>query len=213
MPISFDSSTLDFTKLDGLVPAVVQDARSRAVLMVGFMNEPALQQTLATGLVTFWSRSRQKLWTKGETSGNFLRVISIHSDCDRDTLLVLADPNGPACHRLTSTCFDDVPDFVPATETVPEPLFLATLAALTQSRIGADPTTSYTARLLANPAKAAQKVGEEAVEVVIEAISGNRERLREESADLLYHLLVVLASQGVTLAEVDEVLRARHKAE
>ncbi len=204
---------LDFTKLNGLIPAVVQDATTRAVLMVGFMNETALARTLETGFVTFWSRSRQVLWMKGETSGNTLRVVTMHPDCDRDTLLILADATGPACHRLTPTCFDGVPEFAPSVAPVPatEPLFLATLADLTAARRTADPATSYTARLLANPAKAAQKVGEEAVEVVIEAISGNRERLREESADLLYHLLVVLAGQGVPLTEVDAVLRARHQ--
>ena len=199
---------LDFAKLGGLLPAVVQDASSRAVLMVGFMNDAALAETRATGFVTFWSRSRNRLWTKGETSGHWLRVVSIHPDCDRDTLLILADATGPACHRLTPTCFDGVPEL--SLESPAEPLFLATLADLTTARRHADPATSYTARLLANPAKAAQKVGEEAVEVVIEAISGNRERLREEAADLLYHLLVVLAGQGVPLAEVDAVLRARH---
>jgi phosphoribosyl-AMP cyclohydrolase / phosphoribosyl-ATP pyrophosphohydrolase len=209
MATTLDISTLDFAKLAGLLPVVVQETRSRDVLMVGFMNELALRQTLATGLVTFWSRTRQRLWTKGETSGNTFRVSSIHPDCDCDTLLILAEATGPACHRLTPTCFDEVP--ASTAEAIGEPLFLATLAGLTRARIGADPATSYTARLLANPAKAAQKVGEEAVEVVIEAISGNRERLREESADLLYHLLVVLAGQGLTLTEVDEVLRARHQ--
>ena len=207
VPISL--SLLDFTKLGGLVPAVVQEARSRAVLMVGFMNEAAVTKTLETGFVTFWSRTRQTLWTKGETSGNTLRVSSIHPDCDNDTLLILAESTGPACHRLTPTCFDGVPES--AIELPQETLFLATLATLTHQRRTADPATSYTARLLATPAKAAQKVGEEAVEVVIEAISGNRERLREESADLLYHLLVVLESQNVTLAEVDAVLRVRHE--
>ncbi len=195
------AADLDFSKApDGLLPAVVQDARTRAVLMLGYFNAEALALTQETGNVTFWSRSRQQLWTKGESSGNFLRVVSLHPDCDRDTVLVLAEPTGPTCHRGTPTCFDDVP---------PGP-FLPELAAVLESRRGADPATSYTARLLATPAKAAQKVGEEAVEVVIEAISGNRERLREEAADLLYHLLVVLTGQNVALADVEATLRARH---
>lgn len=196
----FSSPEIDFTKSsDGLVPAVVQHADTGAVLMLGYFNAEALALTRQTGRVTFWSRGRQRLWAKGETSGHGLRLVSLHADCDRDTVLVRARPTGPVCHRLTPTCFDDVP-------AAP---FLPELAALLAARRSADPATSYTASLLAAPAKAAQKVGEEATEVVIEAISGNRERLREEAADLLYHLLVLLTAHDVPLAAVEAVLRGR----
>lgn len=187
---------------------MVQNAHTGAVLMLGYVSAESLALTQATGLVTFWSRSRQQLWTKGETSGNTLRVVSLHPDCDRDTLLIRAEPTGPTCHRGTETCFDDVPPPAP----VPASAFLDELERLIGERAeAADVITSYTARLLARPEKAAQKVGEEAVEVVIESLRADRPRLIEETADLLYHLLVLLRTQHVRLDDVATVLRARHQ--
>ncbi len=191
---------------------MVQDARTGAVLMLGYVSAESLALTQATGLVTFWSRSRQQLWTKGETSGNTLRVVSLHPDCDRDTLLIRAEPAGPTCHRGTETCFDDVPPTALVSAPASASAFLEELERLIGERAeAADVTTSYTARLLARPEKAAQKVGEEAVEVVIESLRADRPRLIEETADLLYHLLVLLRTQHVRLDDVATVLRARHQ--
>lgn len=195
----------DFSKLDGLIPAVVQDADTLQVLMVGFMNEEAYQKTLETGQVTFFSRTRNALWTKGETSGNFLEVRDLVLDCDQDTLLVRAHPVGPTCHTGADTCFYP--------ENKPTYGFLSQLAGIIRKRRGESPETSYTASLFAKGMnKIAQKVGEEAVEVVIEAKDDNRDRFLNESADLLFHWMVLLEAKGVDLDEVVGVLRERNKA-
>ncbi|MEX0915599.1 MAG: bifunctional phosphoribosyl-AMP cyclohydrolase/phosphoribosyl-ATP diphosphatase HisIE, partial [Wenzhouxiangellaceae bacterium] len=177
----------DWQKADGLLPAVVQDTGTGRVLMLGYMNREALEKTQATGHVTFFSRSKQRLWTKGETSGNTLELVGMQLDCDRDTLLVQAIPHGPTCHLGTETCWGDAVN--------PSVGFLAELERIIESRKGADPDSSYTARLLeAGIKRCAQKVGEEGVEVALAASAGDREELVSESADLLYHLLVVLAA-------------------
>lgn len=193
----------DFDKMpDGLIPAVVQDVNTGVVLMLGYMNAEALRQTQESGLVTFFSRSRGQLWTKGETSGHVLQLHDIRLDCDRDTLLVKAQPAGPVCHTGDDTCWG---------EKNRAPFFLKELEGIILSRRGAAPGSSYTARLFGEGIpKIAQKVGEEAVETVIEALGNDRERLLNESADLLYHLLVLLAAKDVRLAEVEAVLHDRH---
>jgi phosphoribosyl-ATP pyrophosphohydrolase/phosphoribosyl-AMP cyclohydrolase len=198
---------MDWTAIktrDGLIPAIVQDASTGQVLMMAYMNEEAFSRTVETGLVTFYSRSRQKLWTKGETSNNVLQYVSHTLDCDRDTLLVLAIPEGPTCHTGSRTCFTDSTEGAFG--------FLGELEAIITSRQGADPASSYTASLLQEgPTAPARKVGEEGLEVTIAAITESDERLAEESADLLYHLLVVLRSRGLTLADVVRTLRSRHR--
>ncbi len=194
---------LDFAKGNGLLPAIIQDADTGKVLMLGYMNEEALQKTLKDKTVTFFSRSKGRLWTKGETSGNFFHLVDIKADCDRDTLLVYVRPEGPACHLGTDTCW---------AETNQPVNFLAHLEQVIQGRRGADPETSYTARLFARGInKVAQKVGEEAVELVIEAKDDNKELFLNEAADLLYHYLVLLAAKDYRLEDVIEVLRGRHK--
>ena len=195
---------VDFAKGDGLVPAVVQDARTEQVLMLGYMNEAALAKTRETGLVTFHSRTRDALWTKGETSGNTLELVSVAVDCDGDTLLVRANPAGPTCHEGTVSCFGDGgPEGVG---------FLAALEGVIASREGEDVEASYTARLLGKPVhKVAQKVGEEGVEVALAATSEGDEALAGEAADLLYHLMVLLRKRGLGLQDAVEVLRERHK--
>ena len=199
-----DPAELNWDKVDGLMPAVVQDAATGRVLMLGYMNAEALEKTRETGQVTFFSRTKQRLWTKGETSGNTLELVGIAADCDGDTLRVAAVPKGPTCHLGTDTCFGD--------EFAPPVGFLAELERIVASRRGADPESSYTARLLDQGVKrCAQKVGEEGVEVALAATAGDREELVNESADLLYHLLVVLAASGVALDEVVGTLRARHR--
>ncbi|GAB4495141.1 MAG: bifunctional phosphoribosyl-AMP cyclohydrolase/phosphoribosyl-ATP diphosphatase HisIE [Saprospiraceae bacterium] len=188
---------------DGLVPAVVQDALTGVVLMLGYMNQEALKKTLETGLVTFFSRSKQRLWTKGETSGNTLRLCDIRLDCDQDAILLKAEPAGPVCHTGDDTCWAERNQAV---------YFLPVLENIIWERKNAAPENSYTAKLFAfGIPKIAQKVGEEAVETVIESLGENRERLLSESADLLYHLLVLLAAKGVKLEEVESVLKARHQ--
>ncbi|MFV1981324.1 MAG: bifunctional phosphoribosyl-AMP cyclohydrolase/phosphoribosyl-ATP diphosphatase HisIE [Rhodothermia bacterium] len=188
---------------DGLVPAIVQDARTGQVLMLAYMNREAFAKTLETGLVTFFSRSRGKLWTKGETSGNFLRYVSHRNDCDGDAILVKARPDGPTCHTGARTCFVDSPDGSFG--------FLGELEAVIVSRENTDPKKSYTSELLSGgPAATARKVGEEAVEVTIAAITESDERLAEESADLVYHLLVLLRSRGLSLNDVAGILEERH---
>ncbi len=195
---------LDFDKNNGLIPAIVQDAQTKTVLMLGYMDEEALKKTKETGLVTFFSRSRQTLWTKGETSGNYLKLVEILEDCDRDTLLVKAIPTGPVCHLGTDTCF--------AEENRSDLWFLEELETVIESRKQQPSEASYTARLLAEGTKKiAQKVGEEATEVVIDGVAGSDERLLEESADLLYHLLVLLHARDLSLNDVAKVLRKRHK--
>ena len=194
----------DFDKMnDGLIPAIVQDAQTAAVLMLGYMNATALQQTQETGLVTFFSRSKQRLWTKGEESGNVLRLRSVALDCDNDTLLIRAEPTGPVCHTGADTCWNE-PNV--------EPDFLHQLENIIRQRRTDAPEGSYTAQLFASGIpKMAQKVGEEAVETVIEALGDNRDRLLNESADLLYHLLVLFAAKDIRLEEVENVLLSRHK--
>jgi phosphoribosyl-ATP pyrophosphohydrolase/phosphoribosyl-AMP cyclohydrolase len=200
-----DIENLAWEKMSGLLPAIVQDSFDGRVLMQGYMNRDALDRTLQSGEVTFFSRSRQTLWTKGETSGNTLRLVAAHADCDLDCLLILAVPNGPTCHRGTPTCFDE------ASETQPELAFLARLEALIARRDAERPEGSYTTRLFEEGIKRiAQKVGEEGVETALAATAGDREELRNESADLLYHLLVLLRASGVRLAEVNQVLQDRH---
>ena len=195
---------INFNKLNGLVPAVIQEPTGGKVLMTGFMNQEALDITLQTGKVTFFSRSRNTLWTKGETSGNFLLVKKIMEDCDNDTLLIYAQPVGPVCHTGSPTCFDEDPG--------PELAFLAQLETVIQGRKGQSPETSYTARLFEKGLpRIAQKVGEEAVECVIEAMKGDKEKFKEEAADLLYHLIVLLAEQDMELKDVVKVLEGRHK--
>ncbi len=191
-----------FDKDNGLVPAIVQDYLSKTVLMLGYMNAEALRQTRESGLVTFYSRSRNSLWTKGETSGHFLHVRDIRVDCDGDTLLIKAEPRGAVCHTGSDTCFN---------ETNSNTDFLHRLEQLIASRQQERPDGSYTGRLFNRGVKyIAQKVGEEAVESILEAMAGDRERLREESADLLYHVLVLWRAAGITLDEVVETLERRH---
>ena len=187
---------------DGLLPVIVQDARTLRVLMLGYMNAEAFQKTQDTGLVTFYSRSRQSLWTKGETSNNFLHVVEMYADCDADTLLVKAVPDGPTCHRGTTACWD-TPD---------ADGFLYELEHVIQERHKKMPLGSYTTYLFEKGLnRMAQKVGEEAVETVIEATTGNRAKYIEEASDLLYHLLVLNEQQGVTLADLQAELLSRHK--
>lgn len=199
-----DIEGLDWAKGDGLLPAVIQDATSGRVLMLGYMSRESLAATLATGRVTFFSRSKGRLWTKGETSGNFLDLVDVGCDCDRDTLLVLVDAEGPACHLGTTSCFGGLE---------PRWQFLRDLEVLLASRRNADPSSSYTASLYARGTKRiAQKVGEEGVETALAATVHDREELRNESADLVYHLLVLLQAEGLELADVIDILRERHAA-
>ena len=195
---------IDFEKGGGLVPAIVQDAKTEQVLMLGYMNEASLSKTQDTGLVTFYSRSRQELWTKGETSGNTLRLKSIMVDCDNDTLLVRAIPTGPTCHEGTVSCFGDKG---------PEGLgFLSYLEDLIEDRKTADADSSYTASLLQGPLRrAAQKVGEEGVETALAAVAETEDKLTSEAADLVYHLLVLLAAKDVKFESVITELKSRHK--
>ncbi len=201
-----DIKQVDWNKLKGLIPAIVQDGSTGRVLMLGFMNEEALEKTLETRRVTFWSRSRKCLWTKGETSGNYLELEQIRQDCDNDTLLVVAKPQGPSCHRGTLSCFAGDDEFSGLE-------FLGYLERLIAKRRKEMPEGSYTTRLFAKGLpEIAKKVGEEAVEVVL---SASQEKLRsiEESADLLYHLLVFLKQREVTLRDVMEELRSRNRPE
>ncbi|MCR4843506.1 MAG: bifunctional phosphoribosyl-AMP cyclohydrolase/phosphoribosyl-ATP diphosphatase HisIE [Bacteroidales bacterium] len=187
---------------DGLLPVIIQDDTTLKVLMMGYMNREAFEKTVATGLVTFWSRSRQCLWTKGETSGNFLHVVSLLKDCDADTLLVRARPDGPTCHRGTPSCFD-----TPVDEG-----FVRTLSGVVQQRHRDLPEGSYTTKLFIKGPKAiGKKVVEEAGEAVIEAVDGNRSRFIYEASDLLYHLLVLMESQNVTISDLESELALRHK--
>lgn len=186
---------------DGLLPVVIQHAVSLKVLMLGYMNREAFEKTLSTRLVTFYSRTRKQLWTKGETSGNFLRVVDMFVDCDGDALLVKVDPVGPVCHRGTVACFD----------TKGEEGFVRNLSRLIQQRHTEMPEDSYTTKLfIKGVKKIAQKVGEEAVETVIEAVDGNRRRFIYEASDLLYHYLVLLEQMGVTINDIEKELFSRH---
>ncbi|EIW89637.1 bifunctional phosphoribosyl-AMP cyclohydrolase/phosphoribosyl-ATP pyrophosphatase protein [Alishewanella agri BL06] len=189
-----------------LLPAIVQHAISGKVLMQGYMNQDALQHTLQSGNVTFFSRSKQRLWTKGESSGHTLQLVSIDSDCDSDSLLVLALPQGPTCHIGTETCWHD------NDANSPQLAFLYDLEQVIKAREGADPKSSYTASLFAKGVKRiAQKVGEEGVESALAAMAGDREELKNEAADLLFHLLVLLRSQQLELADVITILKQRHR--
>ena len=187
---------------DALLPVIVQDNTTLKVLMLGYMNKEAFEKTAATGLVTFWSRSRQCLWTKGETSGNFLHVENMYPDCDADTLLIQARPDGPTCHRGTPACWD----------TPEEEGFVRSLSALIQGRHQALPEGSYTTKLfLKGPKAIGKKVVEEAGEAVIEAVDGNRDRFIYEASDLVYHLLVLMESMDVSLSDLEKELSFRHK--
>ncbi|MDR2711048.1 MAG: bifunctional phosphoribosyl-AMP cyclohydrolase/phosphoribosyl-ATP diphosphatase HisIE [Burkholderiales bacterium] len=197
---------LAWQKSNGLLPAIVQHAVSGEVLMLGFMNEEALTATEASGRVTFYSRSKGRLWVKGETSNNFLNVVEIAADCDDDTLLILAQPEGPTCHRGTSSCFS--PCSLPAAGRL---AFLPELEQLLAQRKKADPESSYTARLYASGTKRiAQKVGEEGVEAALAAMARDRDELTNEAADLVYHLLVLLQDQALDLDAVVRCLEKRH---
>jgi phosphoribosyl-ATP pyrophosphohydrolase/phosphoribosyl-AMP cyclohydrolase len=196
---------LAWQKMGNLIPAIVQDAFDGRVLMQGFMNQEALATTLESGKVSFWSRSRQQLWTKGETSGNTLDLVDINVDCDRDCLLVRARPEGPTCHLGTDTCFDG------QGRVLPELAFLAELERVIAKRDEDRPEGSYTTALLESGVKRiAQKVGEEGVETALAAAAGEDEELLNESADLIYHLLVLLRSRRLELGSLIEVLKARH---
>lgn len=194
---------IDFDKMGGLVPAIIQDANTLRVLMLGFMNQEAYERTVETGLVTFYSRTRRTLWTKGETSGNYLHVSSIKEDCDHDTLLIAVHPDGPVCHTGTDTCWAETND---------NPiLFLAQLQRFIEQRHKEMPEGSYTTSLFRDGChRMAQKVGEEALEAVIEAVAGNDERLVYEAADMLYHLIVLLTSKGLSIEDLARELRERH---
>jgi len=198
---------IDFNKMGGIVPAIIQDAKTRNVLMLGFMNEEAYKKTLLTKYVTFWSRTRQCLWTKGDTSGHFLNLVSMQIDCDNDTLLVKVIPQGPTCHKGTDTCWGE--------ENVQQPLdFLAELQDFIEQRHKEMPEGSYTTKLFKDGVnKMAQKVGEEALETVIEATNGTDEHLVYEASDLLYHLIVLLTGKGLRIEDVAEELHRRHDPE
>lgn len=195
---------IDFNKLEGLIPAIIQDDETRTVLMLGFMNEEAYQKTVETGLVTFYSRTRQRLWTKGEESGNFLKVVTILNDCDDDTLLIKVNPVGPVCHTGTDTCWNE--------ENKGDIFFLNYLQGFIQQRFREMPEGSYTTSLFKKGVnRMAQKVGEEAVETVIEATNGTDEKLISEASDLIYHLIVLLTSKGYSLDDIGRELKKRHK--
>ncbi|MGL5429526.1 MAG: bifunctional phosphoribosyl-AMP cyclohydrolase/phosphoribosyl-ATP diphosphatase HisIE [Vibrio sp.] len=205
-PFATLSERIDWQKVDGLVPAIVQDFQSSQVLMLGYMNPEALQKTLETEQVTFFSRSKQRLWTKGETSGHVLQLKNIALDCDQDTLLVKVNPIGPTCHTGSVTCWDG------DAQEESQMVWLHQLEALLAERKHADPSSSYTASLYASGTKRiAQKVGEEGVEVALAATAGDQEELIGESADLIYHLLVLLQDQGLAINDVINKLKQRHK--
>ncbi len=195
---------LDFDKMGGLVPAIIQDNYTKKVLMLGFMNQEALDKTIETGKVTFYSRTKGRLWTKGEESGNFLNVVSIKEDCDRDTLLIKVNPVGPVCHTGTDTCWGEVND---------EPImFLSYLQDFIAKRYEEMPEGSYTTSLFQSGInRMAQKVGEEAVETVIEATNGTDDRLIYEASDMIYHLIVLLTSKGMRIEDLASELKKRHK--
>lgn len=193
MQIKFDDK--------GLVPAIIQDSVSKNVLMLGYMNKEAFQQTQQTKKITFYSRSKQRLWVKGETSGNYLLLENMEIDCDNDTLLIQAKPMGPTCHKGTETCWGNTN----------AQGFIFSLEQIIANRLASNDETSYTKQLVERGInKVAQKVGEEAVEVVIEAINGDVHLVKEETADLLYHLILLLNQKGISLLAIEEVLKARH---
>ena len=195
---------IDFEKCGGLVPAIIQEADTKTVLMLGYMNQEAYEKTLSTGLVTFYSRSRQCLWTKGETSNNFLHLVDIKVDCDNDTLLVKVHPDGPTCHKGTDTCWGEESEASPL-------LFLSELSNFIEKRHQEMPEGSYTTSLFRDGLnRMAQKVGEEALELVIEATNGTNERLVYEGSDMLYHLIVLLTHKGLRIEDMAAELRERH---
>lgn len=199
--MTFDDFNLSKNS-DGLLPVIVQDAQTLKVLMLGYMNREAFDKTVSEGRVTFFSRTRQSLWTKGETSGHFLNVRKLFADCDGDTLLIQADPVGPTCHRGTTACFD-TPDHEG---------FVRSLSRLIKERHAEMPDGSYTTRLFVKGPKAiAKKVGEEATEAIIEAVDGNRDRFIYETADFAYHLLVLMESMGCSPEDIERELALRHK--
>jgi len=196
---------IDFDKSGGLVPAIIQDATTRNVLMLGYMNREAYEKTLELGRVTFYSRTRQRLWTKGEESGHYLDVVDIQLDCDRDTLLIQARPHGPVCHTGTDTCWGQKNEANPL-------LFLSELQDFINKRHEEMPEGSYTTSLFRDGInRMAQKVGEEALEAVIEAVHGTDERLLYEASDMFYHLIVLLTSKGLRIEQVARELEERHK--
>ncbi len=195
---------IDFEKMGGLVPAIIQDATTKNVLMLGFMNEEAYKKTVETKKVTFWSRSRNCLWTKGETSGHFLNLVSIQNDCDNDTLLVKVHPSGPTCHKGTDTCWGESNEANPL-------LFLTELQDFINKRHEEMPKGSYTTSLFRDGLnRMAQKVGEEALEAVIEATNGTNDRLIYEASDMFYHLIVLLTSKGLRIEDIAKELQVRH---
>jgi len=194
---------IDFNKMNGLVPAIIQDDKTLKVLMLGFMNEEAYNKTAETGKVTFYSRTRKTLWTKGETSGNFLHVVSMAIDCDNDTLLIKVNPDGPVCHTGADTCWNE--------ENQNPIMFLTELQRFIEKRHAEMPEGSYTTSLFKDGChRMAQKVGEEALEAVIEAVAGNDERLVYEASDMLYHLIVLLTSKGLKIEDLAAELAERH---
>jgi phosphoribosyl-ATP pyrophosphohydrolase/phosphoribosyl-AMP cyclohydrolase len=196
--------TIKFDKNTGLVPAIIQDAQTKNVLMLGYMNQESYEKTLETKKVTFYSRSKQRLWTKGEESGNFLSLVAIKNDCDSDTLLISVKPQGPTCHKGTDTCW--------AESNESQFGFLSTLEGVIENRKNNPSEASYVASLFKKGInKIAQKVGEEAVEVVIEAKDNDEKLFLDESADLLFHYLILLQAKGYTLKDVEKVLQERHK--
>ncbi|EGQ7972855.1 bifunctional phosphoribosyl-AMP cyclohydrolase/phosphoribosyl-ATP diphosphatase HisIE [Vibrio parahaemolyticus] len=204
--VSSLSERINWEKVDGLVPAIVQDFQSSQVLMMGYMSQDALAKTGETGQVTFFSRTKERLWTKGETSGNVLQLVNISLDCDNDTLLVRVNPIGPTCHTGTTTCWDG------DAQEESQMVWLHQLEQLLAARKSADPDSSYTASLYARGTKRiSQKVGEEGVEVALAATSGDKAELVCESADLIYHLLVLLQDQGLSMNDVVNKLKERHK--
>lgn len=196
--------TIDFDKMQGLVPAIIQDAQTNKVLMLGFMNKEAYEKTVETQKVTFWSRTRNTLWIKGETSGNYLEVVEILNDCDQDTLLIKVKPLGPVCHTGADTCWNET--------NTPNPLlFLSELSDFIEKRYREQPEGSYTTTLFRDGLnRMAQKVGEEALELVIEATNGTNDRLIYEGSDLLYHLIVLLTSKGLRIEDMAAELMERH---
>ena len=195
---------LNFDKMNGLLPAIIQDNETQKVLMLGFMNKEAYEKTVATGQVTFFSRTKNRLWTKGEESGNFLNVVSIKADCDQDTLLIMVNPVGPVCHLGSDTCWGE--------KNEQDVMFLKTLQDFIDKRHEEMPEGSYTTSLFQSGInKIAQKVGEEAVETVIEACNGTDDRLIYEGSDLLYHLIVLLTSKGYRIEDLAKELKERHQ--
>ena len=199
---------MNFDKMQGLIPAIIQDAETRQVLMLGYMNKEAYDITVQTGKVTFWSRSRQTIWTKGETSGNYLNVVDIKNDCDQDTLLIRVHPTGPVCHTGTDTCWGEENEVL--TDNNPL-LFLSELQDFIEERHRQMPEGSYTTSLFKDGLnRMAQKVGEEALELVIEAVNGSNERMVYEGSDMLYHLIVLMTSKGMRIEQLAEELMQRH---